>query len=266
MKFTVRFQLTVAALTLAGPAFVAGAGPTMSLEAASINGVDLPDAPTRQIEAYPGDVIVAKIYISDWSPQGQKISAYQAQVEPIDFKSGTSGRIVPFDYDDARAHQIPNRNHAFIDQTESTFVHHRLNTLAITDSISLGYRWASVLLDALPGRSSPQDGSKFYAGTLHLQVSSDAAGDFKLGFIETPESCGMRDSIGANIAPIEFLALTVSVHRADIVQVIGSLNGLASPDLNNVDMDGDGVLRPNDVGTLIRRFNRADGEIETATD
>lgn len=266
MKSTVRFRLSVAALALAGSALVAIAGPTMSLEATSINGVDLTNAPTQQIEAYPGDVIVAKIYISDWSPQGQKISAYQAQVEPIDFRSGTSGRIVPFDYDDARAHQIPNRHHAFIDQTEATFIHRRLNTLAITDSISLGYRWASVLLDALPGPSSPQDGEKYYAGTLHLQVSNDAAGDFKLGFIETPESCGMRDSIGTSIAPIEFRPLTISVHSADIVQLIGSLNGLASPDMKNVDMDGDGVLRPNDVGSLIHRFNRPDGEVETAAD
>jgi hypothetical protein len=55
--------------------------------------------PTNNITARVGDKIVAEIYVSDWSPQGQKARTWQATIDMYSFFSGSSGAIVPVGWD-----------------------------------------------------------------------------------------------------------------------------------------------------------------------
>ncbi|GEM_PF-3206009 len=185
--------------------------PTFSLEAVQINNASTPGGPVNRIAVSPGDVITAKVLLRDWSPAGEPLRGYQAELEPLSFKSGTEGRIAPVGYDDFRAKQEQNPA-LFIDESDPEYIHRDMGRIPITDSVSSdGGRWLTVLLKAEEAPKSAQDGKKFYLGTVKFEVSPDAKGTFKLAFVTDPLTTGLLDLDNQIINGITWEPLTVEI-------------------------------------------------------
>ena len=54
--------------------------------------------PTNTVSAEPGDIIVAEIYGSNWSPDGQRLRSFQATIDPRGFTGGC-GTALPYGWD-----------------------------------------------------------------------------------------------------------------------------------------------------------------------
>ncbi len=198
---------------LAAGAAVAQA-PVFSLEVVAVNSMPLRKAVSK-VTAAPGDVLTAEICLRDWSPEGEVLRAFQATMDPNTYTSGTTGSIKPVDFDSTSAQGVRNPENCFVDAADPRFVHANLNTIPIADSVS--YRWVSVLLDSEESPLCFQDGTKFYLGTLRLQVSDDAYGVFDLGLDEEPSSTGLRDPLNKPIMPVDFERLTINVVESSAV-------------------------------------------------
>ncbi|MBU0717995.1 MAG: hypothetical protein KJ749_07090 [Planctomycetes bacterium] len=227
--------------------------PTFSLEAIAVNSILLRDGPGSRVAAAPGDVITAEIYLRDWSPEQQQLAAYQAQLEPTSFSSGSLGFIEPVEYEARQESEQNNPENCFLTETHPRFVHSGLKTLALTDSRSKGYRWMSVLL-GVDGPVCPQDGTKYYCGTIKLRVSDNARGPFTLTLMEGLENTGLRDGEAAPILPIAIESLTVVVH-SNIVTLIEGLNGAEGVPDFQIDLDRDGKQSAADVLQAIQALN-----------
>lgn len=172
---------------------------TYSLEAAIVNDIPLAGGPVSRVSVSPGDTVLAKFFFRDWSPSGQSMRAYQISLKPEGYMSGTRGHVKPVRFDETTALEQANNDNGFVDANDPTFVHKGIQTLALTDTISQGYRWMSVSLTG-EGQKSPQDGTKFYCGTVKLRVSDDALGTFTFELDSHPEMTAARDT---NDYPIE---------------------------------------------------------------
>jgi len=181
--------------------------PVYSVEAFRVNSVPVSGGSVGSVTVAPGDVITAKILIRNWSPSGQKLRSYQAQLDPAGYSSGTSGSVKPAGHDPG----VANDANAFVDLKDPDFVHKGLQSIPICDTASDGYRWLNVLLNAEEGPVSEQDGKKHVCGTLMLQASPDAAGTFTIGFVEEPMTSGLLDPGNQLILPIGYEPLTVEV-------------------------------------------------------
>lgn len=234
-----------------------GQTPTYSMEAAAINAVRIPGGPVAEVTVAPGDDLRVEIYVRDWSPKGEQLNAYQAQIDFMGYSSGPTGFIEPVDYSKERGPEDDNHENCFVDQKHARFVHRGMGTVALTDSRSTGYRWLGVLLH-LAGPTSEQDGKKFYCGTLNLKVSDNASGEFTFGFVEDDSASGLRHSNSTAILPMNFEALVVHVEAgiaatrppaaaADLDRLVRVVNGGTSTPSIDGDLDGDGRLGPHDV-------------------
>ena len=87
--FVVRLAAAQDPAKPAGPVLLM---PVFSIEAVEVNSVPITGGPVPKITVAPGDVITAQIFIRNWSPQGQKMRAYQAKIDPAGYTSGTSGK------------------------------------------------------------------------------------------------------------------------------------------------------------------------------
>ncbi|MGB2987476.1 MAG: hypothetical protein WBE26_16555 [Phycisphaerae bacterium] len=188
--------------------------PTYSLEVVAVNSIPLEGGPASHVAIAPGDTFTVKIFARDWSPDGEQVRSYQAMLDPQSYTSGSAGSIKPVDYETTTEQSLENRKHCFIDKTDPRFIHAGLETIALADSISQGYRWASVLLNADESPVAAQDGAKFYCGTVHLQASDDAQGSFTLALYENPQASGLRQPQNIAILPLDFEPLTVEVSEA----------------------------------------------------
>ncbi len=101
------------------PTFIVAGVPTLSLEAIAINGKSLGDRPKVQINASPGDIITAEVYIRDWSPDGEALAGYQAALLPVSFSSGTKGFIEPVLYEVTQKSGEENLENSFIQAVDS---------------------------------------------------------------------------------------------------------------------------------------------------
>ena len=72
---------------------------TVSLKAIKINGDSIP--PKNSITVNPGDVIHAEVFASDWSPNGERLKAYDIVIPRSGFSSGASGTVLPLGWDRA---------------------------------------------------------------------------------------------------------------------------------------------------------------------
>ncbi len=188
------------------------ANPTFSVEAVALNGVPLAGAPVKQLTASPGEIITAELYLRDWSPNGEELRAYQIQLDDKAFDGLVSGQIKPTGYDDARKADVENVTNAYIDLDHPFFVHAGMQTIAITDTKrAAGYRWLSVLVDIDKAPVSPQDGTKFYCGTVLLTVSADASGVFRIGPAPDMNLSGLLTEGNRTIGPIDYEPLTITV-------------------------------------------------------
>lgn len=239
----------VAAVVLIGWGTIATAqdapAPTFSLEAVAVAGSMLP-APMSEIRVGPGERILAKIFLRDWSTKGELLKAYQAELDASSFESGDGGAIRPVDYLELWEARQKNPGAAYIDDKDPQYVHYGLHIIPIADTLkAAGYRWLTVLLKAEEGPVSAQDGTKYYLGTVELEASPDASGAFTIVFVENMNSTGLLDSGGVHIGGIRYEGLIVTVDPKLIRLVIRESeppNGAIDARLS--DARGLGAARP----------------------
>ena len=188
---------------------VAGA-PTLSLEAIAINGKSLGDRPKVQIDASPGDIITAEIYVRDWSPDGELLSGYQAALLPVSFSSGERGFIEPVQYEALQKTGEENTDNSFVDDRHPRFVHSGLNTLSLPDTRSEGYRWLSLVVQGTPPKCA-QDGKRFYCATIKFEVSKNAEGTFTLELNSHPDFSMLRKADASPIDGVKFEPLKIKI-------------------------------------------------------
>lgn len=229
------------------------------MEAAAVNSVPLPDGPITHVNARPGDVLTLDVFLRDWSPGGDHLNAYQMQLEPMDFRSGSAGSIKPVDYDAKRERGEMNLDNCLVNQNDPRWLFAGKQTITIIDTRSAGYRWMSVLVDTSDARACEQDGVKHYAGTVHMAVSDDALGTFTIGFMEDPSASLLLDERGVGITPLAFETLTVEI-LPDVLSVIDALNGAEEAPVVRGDVDGDGKLAHEDARKAIDMLNGKGGE------
>ncbi len=183
------------------------ATPTYSLEAIAVNEIPIPGGPISRVTISHGDILTAQIFIRDWSPNEEKLRAYQVKLDDSSYASGEQGVIQPVDFQ-MNTDKDPN---AFIDEADPKWIHRGRPTIPLTDSASAGYRWLSVLLDPQNGPVSRQDGKKFSCGTVKLTPSDNAKGTFSLGFVEDAYVSGLITPDNQQITPINYERLTVEL-------------------------------------------------------
>lgn len=181
--------------------------PMFSVDAYEVNGVAIPNGPASKITIAPGDVVTAKIMIRNFSPYGQKLRAYQAQMNPDGYKSGTKGTLQPVGHNPG----TNNDANAFIDQKDPNYIHKGLASIPLVDSAKEGYRWLNVLLNYEESPVSTQDSKKFSCGTVKLVASPDAEGVFKISLVEEGFASGILDPANEPIVPLGFEPLMVEV-------------------------------------------------------
>jgi hypothetical protein len=201
------FLIVGTAASLALAAGVRAQVPTYSLEATEVNGEPLPKGPTGKVSITPGDVFTAKIFVRDWSPNGEKLRSYQVTLDSAGFDSGDSGRIEPVGYRAARS----NPQNAFIDGSDPTYVHQGFHTLPSVDSTASNYRWLTVLFNDEESPVSAQDGKKYSCGAVRMVAADDAAGTFTIGFVTDPNFTLLATPDNELIGPVEFENLVVHV-------------------------------------------------------
>ncbi len=194
------------------PVVVEAQTTTLSLEATKINGVPLPNGKTGRIVASPGDIIEAKFWIRDWSPNGEILRSYQVTMDPAGFLSGPAGQIAPVGYDGEKP--TDNSANAFLDESDPDFIHQGEHIIPLVHAIATEYKWISVVFDNDKGPVSKQDGAKKACGTVRLQVSDDARGDFVLSVIEDPELTMFNDAKNEKVRPLGFEPLGINVPEA----------------------------------------------------
>ena len=245
------------------------ANPTFSVEAVEINGVDVGPSPSSSVAVRPGDIITVEIFVRDWSPAGQHLRGYQAQVAFGSYTSGHAGNIYPKGFSATTdlngactaggADGVPNHEHVYIDRAwcfyDSDPVGSDLGpwsnggcsvsvdclfppagsglcslpsidwvfgsvgeTYAVTNSIMCDHRYIGATAVADQGTICDQDGSKYYLGTLILEVSADAEGIFTVWLNDKdpdgdgiPDFSFLLDETNTLIAPVYFESLTIRV-------------------------------------------------------
>ncbi len=184
---------------------------------------------TNRINANPGDVIVAEIYASNWSPNGyEELMSYLAAIDVAGFHSGSAGTILPLGLDktclpcpcqsndhcpdgyechDDGCCYGPDHNPeigAFLDESRTDYVFEAQH-FSMVDTLRYrfaGYQPVSIEWPYIP---PPK-----YCGTLILSVSNDAAGTFTIPFV--PEDTSLYDFYRSPILPLELEALVVVCH------------------------------------------------------
>ena len=216
--------------------------PVYSLELAEINSVPISGGGVSEMLVKPYDILVAKVYLRDWSPGGEELRAYQAELNHSGFTTGTSGSVRPIGYQSTTLQGYQNLKNVFIDLIDPAYVHGGEQAIAFadTDQESPGYRWISVLFKN-GGPVSRQDGTKYYCGTLKLVVSEDAEGTFTIGLWPGLESTTLRTPEGNWIEPLDLEPLTLTVVSGERPAWIStSIPTHGSVDARSLSPDGDG--------------------------
>lgn len=213
----------VSALVLAGPS-AAEPAPTFSLKATAINGTPVPGEPKDAIVVEPGDRIRADFFLRDWSKDEAGLRGYQIQIDEMSYRTGDAGWIEPVEFQAKRTVGAANTQHAYVDITRQDYVFFGQQTVPVVDTVKTGgYRWISVLLDADQAPVAPQDGSRFYCGTVELEVSADAAGTFAVGPVPEEVVTTAVSSTGQPIRGLQYESLKIHVAgRAGACRIVSS--------------------------------------------
>lgn len=263
-------------LVLGASATVAAAQapPTVSMEAVAPTGAAAHCGPRSRVVVSPGDAFVAQFFLRDWSATGHQLAAYQLQMDIAGYDSGASGFVKPPNYNPEWTTQQDDPDNCFIDEFHPKFIHKGMTNLAVTDTVSSGYRLTSILMRPETAPVSAQDGTKFYLGSINFVVTDDATGIFTIGFIEDTNHTGLRDERGVAILPVEFEPLTVVVKprteraRPTVTTLVELLNrgGQATEDeVTLVDFDCDGEVNSADLLAMINRVDDAPQSSSGAT-
>ncbi|MCH7592870.1 MAG: IPTL-CTERM sorting domain-containing protein [Planctomycetes bacterium] len=237
-------------LALASSLFAAGSAfaqtPTLSLQAVKVNDVAL--TPSSSITVKPGDTIVAEIFVSDWSPDGERLLSYQTGLSRDVLVSGTSGSVRPLGWDapiaivdtigcvidddctaefpfcEAGAFFCIGPNH---DPSQGVFIGSPSGALPnrpdwVFINPNTGASLASLAVVDFRGPVlrygavliNFRDAQTYapppkYCGTLRLQVSDDASGTFAIEL--DPTQSELRDERIIPIVPLTLLGLTIEI-------------------------------------------------------
>lgn len=248
---------------------VQAGNPTISLVASELNFSPLAGGPTRELTVIPGDRVTAEVTVRDWSPQGEKLIAYQAMIEPVGFNSGPKGFIEPVLYAEAQRKELDNAPNVFVDKNRPDYIYKDQHSVPIVDSRSEGYRWMAVMLNG-EGPVCPQDGKNYYGGTTHLMVSDNAAGSFTLFLKEGEDFSTLLKPPGPKIDNIEYENLRINVLQpADSGFWPGMLDRLNSHWFKTAQPEGhvlqDIRMAPR-LASLVSRLNESRRRVERPSD
>ncbi len=191
--------------------------PTFSLEAVAVNKVPVLETSRGEISVNRRDVILCEIYLRDWSPDGELLRGYQADLEDPSWISGDTGSIKPVDHEKTAAKAVANENSVFIDEHHPRWIFGK--TKMITSPDKVGYRYMGMVTNPANARRHPQDGTKYYCGSLVMRVSSDASGTFTLR-LDVANSL-LLDPESQPIIPIDYEHLKIHV-RTNVLRVLVS--------------------------------------------
>lgn len=191
--------------------------PTFSLEAVAVNGVSVLENSRGDISVNRGDVIVCEIYLRDWSPDGELLRGYQADLEDPSWISGNTGSIKPVGHEETAAKAVANEGNVFIDAQHPRSIFAKDKRIDSPDKV--GYRFMGMVTNPADARLSPQDGTKYYCGTVRMKVSSNASGTFTLR-LDVANSL-LLDPESQGIIPIDYEHLKVHV-LSNVLRVVSS--------------------------------------------
>ena len=226
--------------------------PTLSLKAVKLNDVPIPA--TDSIVAGPGDKIECEVFISEWSPKNQKLLAFQVSVPRASFISGSRGSVKPIGWDRPILSEddvgcgtdtdcppefpvcslklcvgpdyAPDDGVSLeTDRPDWVFwcpvAGAPCSAFPAVDISGVEIRYAGLLLSSSDAveYSIPEK----YAGTLIVEVSEDACGDFSLEILPLPPASSLTDENTFPILPIETEALTIQTGACDCRGVIDSV-------------------------------------------
>ena len=214
---------------------------TLSLEAVKINDVSI--TPSNSILVKPGDTIVVEIFASDWSPNGQRLHAFQADIARTSFISGATGDIRPVgwdrplitvincfpatpscppefsvcnaggfggfcvgeNYDPAQGVFInPNRaDWVFFDSSSGS----PFPGFSTVDFAGVNFRYGAIVFPSIHAQVYAPPSK--YCGTLKLEVSDNASGTFS--FEVLGPSTTLTDTKLDPIEPLTLLGLTIEI-------------------------------------------------------
>ena len=172
---------------------------TFSLKAAEVNGVPLEGEPLSSVTVYSGDTVTCEIFVEGWAPHLLRV--YQAVIDSSGYTTGLSGSLAPLVDPDPSAG-------AYIDELREDYVFVGLPTLGGFSTAFDSYSYAFGILSAAD--AVPDPGAQRYCGTLILNVSQDAAGIFRLGFVGEWRST-LSNSANRSILPLVLEPLTIGV-------------------------------------------------------
>jgi hypothetical protein len=189
--------------------FCAGAAaqdPTISLKAVTVGTRVI--NPTGEVNALRDDVIMVEIKISDWSPGGEALIAYQVAIDVSGFESGETGSVRPIgsehvcppqpcvDDEDCGVDMaclangccygpefFPGQG-AFILENRNDYVFFGKSTFGVVDVFN--YKYGQTL--ALDSDCETYAAPVKYGGTLMLQVTADASGTFTIPILPFSDS------------------------------------------------------------------------------
>ncbi|MCO6438935.1 MAG: S8 family serine peptidase [Phycisphaerae bacterium] len=144
--------------------------PLLSVRAAAINGRAVPGGPADSITADRGDRITVEFYIERWWPD--IIQGINLYLDTTGFASGATGQLLPV------VDPTPEAG-AFMDRSRQDFIFYDLTTITIVQALPPDfYQYISVLVQTDDCAGDP--GRPAYGGTLLLDISDTASGDFQL--------------------------------------------------------------------------------------
>jgi len=183
------------------PSPACGPGSCLSLKAVAINGN--PIVPTSNVTAARGDVVEAEIWLSCWGLDLGLLRAYQAVLAGrIGATSGDSGLVLPVGWDapldltpcvstpdcppgtSCTAGTCSGPAHfpglgVFIDTDRADYPLRDFDPLPVIGTTTLDYIIAGLARDIT---GATDDGQPKYGGTILLEVSNDACGEFTFDF------------------------------------------------------------------------------------
>ena len=186
--------------------------------------------PTSDVSIEPGDVLACDLFISSWSLQGQRLTAFQVEVDPSGFTSGPCGRVGVYDAPracdsdsdcndlnvdctPARQCDETNPDSIFIDVEREDYVYLGRGGLAVPNTRET--RWGGIVLNS--ANAPLYEPPPKYAGTLRLAAGDDASGRFTISFVPPAVNVlatSLTDTNNRQIVPLELEPLIVNVVAA----------------------------------------------------
>lgn len=146
-----------------------------------------------------GAQVTLDLLTSRWDPD--LLGSYQVTVDSTGYTSGTAGSLTPLTTPDASAG-------AFIDTGRGDFVFSGAPSLSISvDTTTLDYVWNGSVAAA---DAAGEPGDKRYAGSLILNVSPDAEGTFRVGFVVDPAT-QLSDDASSPISPLTQTSALITI-------------------------------------------------------